>query len=224
MSYLFDATPQGLTGAYAFGCAGLGVTGADIRANTGTGDHGPGYLYNDWDDASDDPKEFQGLIVTPPSGGTWFAYEDGSFTFSGAPDGTYPFEYRLYVDGADLGLQSSTITVGVPGIVGTSSITLGAVASVAAGTVTGGAPISGASAITLGAVASVATGIVSSLGTITGTSAITLGTLASVAVGTVTTPGALAPKASRSSRRTSELSTASRAPEISAARRPRQLS
>lgn len=188
MSYLFDATPQGLTGAYAFGCAGLGVTGAEIRANTGTGDHGPGYLYNDWDDASDDPKEFQGLIVTPPSGGTWFAYEDGSFTFAGAPDGTYPFDYRLYVDGVDLGLQSSTITVGVPGIVGTSSITLGAVASVAAGTVTGGAPISGESAITLGTVASVATGVVSSLGTITGNSAITLGAVITTAAGVVFDP------------------------------------
>lgn len=187
MSYLFDATPQGLSGAYAFGCAGLGVTGAEIRANTSTGDHGPGYLYNDWD-SGDDAKEFQGLVVTPPSGGTWFAYEDGSFTFAGAPDGTYPFEYRLYVDGADLGLQTSTITVGVPGIVGTSSITLGSVASVAAGTVTGGAPISGESAITLGAVASVATGVVSSMGTITGTSAIALGAVATAAAGTVADP------------------------------------
>lgn len=90
---------------------GLGIDGATMRATTGTGAHGPGLLYNDWD-AGDDAKEFRALIETPPAAGTFTPYEDGSFTLAGAADGSYSVVYRLFVDGADLGTATSTITVG----------------------------------------------------------------------------------------------------------------
>lgn len=109
MSYRFD-TPL-LPGAYHLGNRGLGVLGSIIRATTGSGEHGPGYLFNDLTGA-DDAAEVWGLILTPPSAGTFFAYEDGSFTLAGAPDGIYSFTYRLRVDGADLGVGTASITIG----------------------------------------------------------------------------------------------------------------
>lgn len=183
MSYLFDSGPQGLEGAYHFGGPGLGVLGSVIRATTGTGEHGAGYLYNDWDDSGDDAKEFQGLVLTPPSAGTFFANEDGSFSLVDAADGTYTFVYRLYVDGVDEGTATATIVIGagLATITGESSITLGAVTSAAAGVVTP-LPITGASAITLGAVTSTAEGVVIAVG-ILGQSSVTLGDVVSVAEG-----------------------------------------
>jgi uncharacterized phiE125 gp8 family phage protein len=109
-----------IAGACVVGDRGLGVLGAVIRATTGTGTHGPGYLYNDWQ-AGDDGKEFRGLIVAPPAAGTFLANEDGSFSLAGAPDGVYTFAYRLYVDGADLGTSTSTITIGSTSITGTAA-------------------------------------------------------------------------------------------------------
>lgn len=109
MSCRVDSTL--IAGACVVGDRGLGVLGSVIRATTGTGAHGPGYLYNDWQ-AGDDAKEFRGLIVTPPASGTLLAYEDGSFDFAAPADGSYSFVYRLYVDGADLGTATATFTVG----------------------------------------------------------------------------------------------------------------
>ena len=112
MSMRYGSLP-GITNHY--GSPGLGVLGSVIRATTGpgSGPHGAGYLYNDWQD-SDDGKEFRGLIITPPSAGTFSAYEDGSFSLVGAPDGSYSFVYRLYVDGADLGTATASIITPVP--------------------------------------------------------------------------------------------------------------
>lgn len=185
MSYLFDSGPQGLDGSYHFGGPGLGVLGSVIRATTGTGEHGAGYLYNDWDDAGDDGKEFQGLVLTPPSAGTFFAFEDGSFSLVDAADGSYTFVYRLYVDGVDEGTATATIVIGagLATITGESSITLGAVTSAATGVVTP-LPITGESSITLGAVTSTAEGVVIAAG-ILGQSSVTLGDVVSVAEGVV---------------------------------------
>nr|MCH9839041.1 hypothetical protein [bacterium] len=38
--------------------------------------------------------------------------EDGSFSFTGAPDGAYSFDYTLYLDGVDSGSTTVTLTVG----------------------------------------------------------------------------------------------------------------
>lgn len=129
MSWVSDSTPliagSWLSSAYV----GHGITGAEMRATTSTGDHGPGYLYNDWDDSGDDAKEFRGLLLSAPSAGTFTAWEDGSFTLVGAPDGVYTFDYRLFVDGVDLGVATVTITIGDVGNVITHSVTLAAVTS-----------------------------------------------------------------------------------------------
>jgi hypothetical protein len=98
-----------IPGAIVVGNRGLGVLGSAIPS---TGLYGPSYLYNDLVLPADANKEIRGLIVTPPSAGTFFAYEDGSFSLIGAPDGTYAFVYRLYVDGVDLGTAVGTITIG----------------------------------------------------------------------------------------------------------------
>jgi hypothetical protein len=111
-----------IVGACVVGNRGLGVTGAIIRATTGTGGNGPGYLYNDWT-SGDDAKEFRGLIVTPPASGVFFAYEDGSFDLTGAVDGVHNFVYRLFIDGADLGTATASITVGSAAI-GSASVTV----------------------------------------------------------------------------------------------------
>lgn len=101
-----------ISGAMVCGNRGLGVAGAVIRETTGTGTHGAGILYDDWDSSGDDAKEFRALIVTPPASGSLFVYEDGSFTLTGAPDGSYSLTYRLFVDGADLGTATETIDIG----------------------------------------------------------------------------------------------------------------
>ena len=100
-----------IPGALVVGHRGLGVLGSDIPS---TGDNGAGYLYNDLTLPADAGKEVRGLILTQPSAGSLFAYEDSSFEFSGAPDGIYTFTYRLYVDGVDTGTGTSTLQVGSP--------------------------------------------------------------------------------------------------------------
>lgn len=96
-------------GSYHYGGGGLGIRGALVPA---TGVNGPSYLFNDLSLPADADKEVRGLILVPPSAGVWFAYEDGSFSFTGAPDGIYTVPYTLYADGADLGNATITITVG----------------------------------------------------------------------------------------------------------------
>ncbi len=89
-------TSSWIPGAILVGDTGFGVLGSEVPS---TGDNGAGYLYNDLTLPDDASKEVCGRITTWPSAGTLYAYEDSSFTFTGAPDGSYSFEYQLYVDG-----------------------------------------------------------------------------------------------------------------------------
>lgn len=116
MSLRIDATEL-ISGAYVIGETGLGVLGSAIPS---TGEHGASYLYNDLSLPADNDKEIRGLIVTPPSDGTFYAWEDGSFSLVGAPDGVYSFTYRLFVDGVDLGTAEATIDIGTEGLHGTA--------------------------------------------------------------------------------------------------------
>lgn len=110
MSLRVDTSPL-ISGALVIGNRGLGVLGSSVPS---TGDNGAGYLYNDLSLPADANKEVRGLILTQPSAGTLYAYEDSSFEFTGAPDGTYTFTYRLYVDGADTGVGTVNLQVGSP--------------------------------------------------------------------------------------------------------------
>lgn len=103
MSYRFD-TPLVANG-YHFGNRGLGVLGSEI-ASTGTS--GAGYLYNDLSLPADANKEYSGYVVTPPGVGTFFAFEDSSFTYEGP---STSFTYRLREDGVDKGSQEVIINM-----------------------------------------------------------------------------------------------------------------
>ncbi len=98
-----------IPGAMVVGTSGLGVVGSAIPA---AGTHGAAFLYNDLVLPADAGKEIRGLLLTSPAAGKLFAYEDGSFTFTDAPDGSYSFEYRLFVDGANLGTATVAIDIG----------------------------------------------------------------------------------------------------------------
>jgi hypothetical protein len=65
-------------------------------------------MYNDLTLPADANKEYSGFVVTPPGIGTFFAYEDGSFTYTGA---STSFVYKLREDGVDKGNQTVTITM-----------------------------------------------------------------------------------------------------------------
>jgi len=109
MSIRVDTTSL-ISGALVVGDRGLGVLGSEIPS---TGDSGAGYLYNDLSLPTDATKEVRGLITSQPSAGTLYAYEDSSFTFTGAPDGVYSFTYQLYIDGTATGAPATaTLTVG----------------------------------------------------------------------------------------------------------------
>lgn len=107
MSYKFGSAL--VPGAYHYGGGGLGLLGSAVPSD---GDRGPSYLFNDLALPADADKEVRGLVITPPGAGTWFAWEDGSFSLTGAPDGVYTFVYRLFVDGVDSGTATGTITIG----------------------------------------------------------------------------------------------------------------
>lgn len=120
MSQRFDAAL--ISGAHLYGGAGLGVLGSLIPA---TGDNGAGYTYNDLSLPADNAKEICGRVTSWPSAGTLYAYEDTSFEFSGAPDGSYTFQYQLYVDGVAIG-SPETVGLYVGPVPVTISASLGA--------------------------------------------------------------------------------------------------
>lgn len=117
------------------GDTGLGVLAENIPSS---GDSGPSFLYNDLSFPSDNGKEIRGEILTQPSDGTLFVYEDGSFEFSNAPDGNYSFTYQLYVDGNPIGSPSTVfLAVGVENGSATatpSSVVLSTISATANGT------------------------------------------------------------------------------------------
>ena len=110
MSLRID-TAEWIPGALLIGEAGLGVLAEHIPSD---GDDGGSYLYNDISLPADAGKEICGRITTWPSAGTLFAYENGAFEFSGAPDGDYAFTYQLYVDGVASGAGTVSLKVGAP--------------------------------------------------------------------------------------------------------------
>lgn len=102
--------------AQTYGTGALGVLGSVIEATTGEGTNGAGVLYNDVvaDSAGNANKEFQPLLTALPSAGSFYLYPDGSFSFTGAPDGTYTFKYIPKADGqAYAAEQTVTLLVGV---------------------------------------------------------------------------------------------------------------
>ena len=104
------------SGRRILGTPKVGVLGSSIPS---TGTAGPAYTYNDLDLPSDADKYIRGVILSGPSSGDFFAYEDTSFIFSGAPDGTYYATYQLFVDNVAVG-SPATITL----VVGEGLVTI----------------------------------------------------------------------------------------------------
>lgn len=111
------STTEPIAGSLLIGDTGHGVLGSQI-ASSGT--NGPGYVYNDLSLPADANKEICGRITTWPSAGTLVAYEDTSFVFSGAPDGTYSFQYQLYIDGVATG-SPATVSLQVGAVAAITS-------------------------------------------------------------------------------------------------------
>lgn len=95
---------------------GFGATGAVILATTGAGGSGPGLLHPGTTTA-DNATELSFQIISPPAAGTFTVAEDGSFTFSGAPGGTYYFTFEKYDNQASVGQATSTINAGAAAVV-----------------------------------------------------------------------------------------------------------
>lgn len=168
------------------GQVGLGVLGSAIPS---AGDSGASFLYNDLSLPADAGKEIRGQILTWPSAGNLLAYEDGSFEFSGAPDGAYSFTYRLYVDGVDSGTGAVALTVGAGNGVATgapSVVSITAPSATAAGTTVGNGAAAGVPA-SLSIAALTAVGIGTSAGAGLGVgspSPIALSAPSAIAIGT----------------------------------------
>lgn len=90
---------------------GWGTTGAVILATTASGSNGPGLLFPGTT-VADNTKEISYRIVTPPSAGVFTYAEDGTFSFTGAPDGIYSIVFEKYDNQVSVGQATSTVTVG----------------------------------------------------------------------------------------------------------------
>lgn len=121
MSYRYDSSL--IAGSFVFGVGSLGVLAEDIPS---TGDSGPSFLFSDLVFPADNGKEICGTITTWPTYGVLVANEDGSFNYSGAPDGSHSFGYQLKVDGAPVGpetfeyIQVGSVPVTIPCNVGSA--------------------------------------------------------------------------------------------------------
>ncbi len=126
MTVRVDNVPL-IPGAVVIGATGRGILGSTILLAPVPGRE-PSVLASSVTPGAEG-SEFRAKIVSYPSGGDLFMWEDGSYTYSGPP-GTLVFE--RYRDGALLGTGSRTLGM-APGAVGrvmlvdTSSLVPGAV-------------------------------------------------------------------------------------------------
>jgi len=149
---------QSSGGRRILGVPQVGIEAATIASQTATGDNGPGLLYDDAINPANAGKQLRLVVASTPSAGVFFAYENGSFDFSGAPDGSYTIGYNVLADKVFIGSDTATVVVGAvsataPGVTltGTSSISAGAATGGATGDATApGVTLSGSSTISAG--------------------------------------------------------------------------
>ena len=85
---------------------GFGILGADIPT---TGDNGGSPVIND---SPVSTSEYHWRLETAPSSGTVTIYPDLAFTHTGAADGTWTWQYRLFEDGISVGVATITDVLG----------------------------------------------------------------------------------------------------------------
>ena len=102
MSFLVYSTPP-ISGAFVVKkYPGFGILGADIPT---TGDNGGSPVINDSPAAT---SEYHWRLETAPASGTVTIYPDLTFAHTGAADGSWTWQYRLFEDGVDQGVATVT--------------------------------------------------------------------------------------------------------------------
>lgn len=97
-----------ISGKTLFGSNGLGVFAWRVPA---VGLHGPSFIWSSLSMPADTFSEVRGQITQWPSAGMLFAWEDGSFSFKGAPEGAYSFSANIYANGALVAAKVFTLRV-----------------------------------------------------------------------------------------------------------------
>lgn len=141
------------SGRRVLGVPLVGILAADILAATGTGDYGPGLLY---DEALTRPGQQLRLRVTAwPAAGQAFVFEDGALEFD-APAGAYSLAYDVFADNVLVGSDTAILLLGVaPGaaLSGGGTVNAGAASGGGGGVTAPGASLTGAGAVNAGAAA-----------------------------------------------------------------------
>jgi hypothetical protein len=106
MSYRYGGVPT--PGGYHYGKGGLGVLGSQVPSE---GVDGPSPIYDGLSLPAEANDEFRIVILTTPTLGTLFVYEDTSFTFTG-PDGVHDWTYAAYKNGILYGTGAITLVIG----------------------------------------------------------------------------------------------------------------
>ncbi len=118
-------------GRRILGTPNVGLIASQIISETADGDNGAGLLYDEA--IVNSGKQLRIHITSAPSSGSFFAYENGSFELTGAPDGAYSIGYQYYLDNVLGGSDTATVNIGSVN----ASVVAGAGAG--AGSGTGGA-------------------------------------------------------------------------------------
>ena len=110
----------------------VGILASQIAAETATGDHGPGILYNESVDPVYAGKYLRAWVTNPPTVGSLLVAENGAVEAVGLPDGVHTFNYDLIVDDAYNSTSYFEVRVGVVDataagatLTGTSTLTPG---------------------------------------------------------------------------------------------------
>jgi hypothetical protein len=173
---------QSSGGRRILGVPQVGILAATIASQTATGDNGAGLLYDEAINPANTGKQLRLVVTSPPSAGVFFAYENGSFDFSGAPDGSYSIGYNVLADNVLIGSDTATVAVGAVSATAPGA-TLTGTSSLSAGTASGqqnatapGATLTGSSSISAGTATGGASGDATAPGvTLSGTSIISAG-------------------------------------------------
>lgn len=97
-----------IVGATTIGVTGLGVKGIDLPS---TGEDGIAPLFQLANLPAENDVEFRWLILTTPSVGTFFAYEDGSFEWDAPLETVDSFTFEWFKDGVSQGNDTVNVTI-----------------------------------------------------------------------------------------------------------------
>lgn len=167
-------------GRRILGVPDVGILAATIASQTASGTNGAGLLYDESINPANSGKQLRIDITSIPGSGTLFVYENGSFDFDGAANGTYSIGYDWYADDVLGGADTATVVVGAADgsatgatLTGVSSISAGSAYGTAAGAAAG-VTLNGASTLVVGSASGTAAGAAAGV-TLTGTSTVVVG-------------------------------------------------